>query len=266
MQSSTSLSISRSERALQSALALLWFAVIPALLAALLVRFAWPSPLTTELEWLRALAAAPFVAGALLFALLAALLGYWRRYLPGGRYLGALPPNLAQHLAMEDIAAFAAANTLRLAVATEATRARSPLAKLSSDERARLASYQTELDAALIGRDRPAVEAAHRALLALAEPALRARDTRNLAATLLLLGVVAGAALLVRGHAFQICRVLSSSMLPVLEPGDYLLAKKLSYSSSDATTLPKRGTIVVFRRRFRARHGRADQARDRFAR
>jgi len=37
-------------------------------------------------------------------------------------------------------------------------------------------------------------------------------------------------------------------MLPVLEPGDYLLAKKLTYSSSNATALPKRGTIVVFRR------------------
>jgi len=97
-------------------------------------------------------------------------------------------------------------------------------------------------------RDRPAVEAAQRGLLAIAEPALRARDARNLFATLLLLGVVAGAALLVRGHAFQICRVLSSSMLPVLEPGDYLLAKKLSYSGSNPATLPKRGSIVVFRR------------------
>src|SRR5450631_3130941 len=146
MQSSSPLSITRGERALQSALALLWFGVTPALLAALLLRFAWPSPLTTELEWLRALTAAPFVAGALLFALLAALLGYWRRYLPGGRFLGALPPSLAQHLATEDIAAFAAANTLRLSIATEAKRARSPLSTLSADERARLASYQQELD------------------------------------------------------------------------------------------------------------------------
>ena len=246
MHFSSPLSITRGERALQSALALLWFGAIPALLAALLLRFAWPSPLTTESEWLQALGAAPFVSGALLFALLAALLGYWRRYLPGGRYLGALPPSLAQHLALEDIAAFTAANTLRLSIAAEAKRARSPLAKLGTDEQAGLASYQQELDAALIQRDRPAVDAAQRSLLALAEPALRARDTRNLASTLLLLGIVAGAALLVRGHAFQICRVLSSSMLPVLEPGDYLLAKKLSYSSS--TPLPRRGTIVVFRR------------------
>ncbi|HEY5375405.1 MAG TPA: signal peptidase I [Polyangiaceae bacterium] len=248
MHSSSPLSITRSERALQSTLALLWFGVIPALLAALLLRFAWPSPLTAESEWLRALAAAPFVAGALLFALLAALFGYWRRYLPGGRYLGVLPPSLAQQLAMEDIADFAAASTLRLSIATEAKRTRSPLSKLNADERARLASYQTELDAALIRRDRAAVDAAQRGLLAIAKPALRARDARNLFTTLLLLGGVAGAALLVRGQAFQICRVLSSSMLPVLEPGDYLLAKKISYSSSNRATLPKRGTIVVFRR------------------
>jgi signal peptidase I len=248
MHFSSAISITRGERALQSTLALLWFGVIPALLAALLLRFAWPSPLSTNSEWLRALAAAPFVAGALLFAVLAALLGYWRRYLPGGRYLKALPPSLAQHLAMEDIAGFAVANTLRLSIATEAKRARSPLSKLSTDERARLANYQAELEAALIRLDRPAVGAAQRGLLSIAEPALRARGARNLCATLVLLGVVAGAALLVREHVIQICRVLSSSMLPLLEPGEYLLANKLAYSSSNETALPRRGTIVVFRR------------------
>ncbi len=246
MHTSSPLEITRADRALQSALALLWFGLIPALLAALFLRFAWPSPLTSESEWLRELAAAPFVAGALLFGLLATLLRYWRRYLPGGRYLGALPPTLAERLAREDIAGFAAANTLRLSIAQEAKRVRSPLSKLNPDERTRLDSCQHELEAALVRHDRPAVDTAQRELLALAEPALRAREARNLFSTVLLLGVVAGAALLLRAHAFQICRVLSSSMLPLLEPGDYLLANKSSYSSSRA--LPKRGSIVVFHR------------------
>jgi len=246
MHANFHLSLTRGERGLQSALALHWFGLIPALLAALLVRFAWPSPLTAESEWLRALAAAPFVAGALLFGLLAALLYYWRGYLPGGRYLGALPPTLAQRLARDDLAAFAAANSLRLSIAAEAKRARSPLSKLNPDERARLDSSQGELEAALLRGDRPALGAAQRELLMLAEPTLRARETRSLFSTVLLLGLVGGAALFLRAHAFQICRVLSSSMLPLLESGDYLLAKRSSYSSPHA--LPKRGSIIVFRR------------------
>ncbi|HET7544361.1 MAG TPA: hypothetical protein VFK05_31035, partial [Polyangiaceae bacterium] len=153
----SSLSLSRGERALQSGLALHWFGLIPALLAALLVRFAWPSPLTSESEWLRALAAAPFVAGALLFGLLAALLYYWRGYLPGGRYLGALPPSLAQGLNRDDLATFCTANSLRLSIAAEAKRPRSPLSKLAPEERAQLDLCQGQLEAALLRSDRAAV-------------------------------------------------------------------------------------------------------------
>jgi len=109
-----------------------------------------------------------------------------------------------------------------------------------------LLAIRQELDAALIRRDRPAVDAAQRGLLLIAAPAVRAREARNLASTLAAARTVAGAALLVRGHAFQICRVLSGSMLPVLEPGDYLLAKKLTYSSSNATALPKRAPSSCF--------------------
>ncbi|HET7544787.1 MAG TPA: signal peptidase I, partial [Polyangiaceae bacterium] len=78
------------------------------------------------------------------------------------------------------------------------------------------------------------------------ERTLRARETRSLLSTVLLLALVGGAALLLRSHAVQICRVLSSSMLPLLEPGDYLLAKRGSRWSPQA--LPKRGSVVVFRR------------------
>lgn len=248
MYASTPLTITRADRALQWAFALLWLGLIPALLATLLLRFAWPSPLSAESESLRSLAAAPFVAGALIFALLAALLRYWRRYLPGGRYLTPLPPNLAQRLMTADLEAFGAANTLRLSLATETQRAHSPLAKLDPEQRARLQTCLQALEAALMRRDRPAAEAAQRELLVLAAPALRAREGRNLFSTLLLLAVVAAAALLCRSRAVQICRVLSSSMLPQLEPGDYLLAKKMSYSGSNASSLPKRGSVVVFRR------------------
>jgi len=238
--------MTRGERTLQSLLALHWFGLIPALLAALLVRFAWPSPLTGDSEWLRTLAASPFVVGALLFGLLAALLYYWRVYLPGGRYFVALSPSLAQRLTKDDLAAFAAANSLRLSIAAETKRARSPLSKLEPDERARIEGAQGELEAALLRGDRSGVESAQRKLLPLAQPTLRARETRNLLSTVLLLAVVGGAALQLRTHAFQICRVLSSSMLPLLEPGDYLLVKRGAYSSPRA--LPKRGSIVVFRR------------------
>jgi len=93
-------------------------------------RWAGPGPLAPALrlaqsahhrvEWLRALAAAPFVAGALLFALLAALFGYWRCYLPGGRYLGRVAPEWRSAAYGGLVAAFGAANALRLSIATEA--------------------------------------------------------------------------------------------------------------------------------------------------
>jgi signal peptidase I len=240
------LSLSLSERAFKAALAVLWFGVIPALLVAVVLRFAWPSPVAASSEWLRAAGAAPFAAGAVLFGLLALLARYWRFYLPGGRYLDALPPNLARRLTLNQLESLGTACRLQHAVRSELRRPSSALAKLNAEERARLQAHQVELSNAVESADLTAVSLAQASVSSLAEGALRARKLRNLLATGCVLLVAGGAARLMRERSVQLCRVLSASMLPGLEPGDFLVARRAAYS---AEKLPKRGAIVVFRKR-----------------
>jgi signal peptidase I len=235
--------MTQTERALKAVLAALWFALIPALLALVLLRFAWPSPVAASSEWARAIGAAPFVFVALLFALLAMLARYWRFYLPGGRYLDALPPKLASRLTPEQLEPLAAGSRVHHAVQSELGRKASALAQLSDEQRALLQAHQAELANALDNADVPAVSEARASVSAIAEGALRARKLRNLLATLLVLLVAGGAARLMRQRGFQVCRVLSASMLPLFEPGDFVLARRAAYASDK---LPARGAVVVF--------------------
>jgi signal peptidase I len=70
-------------------LRLTWLAVIPLLGAAVLCRYALPTPLTGfALE-------RPVEIGVVVFVALAALINYWRFYLPGGRFIAKLPLDVA---------------------------------------------------------------------------------------------------------------------------------------------------------------------------
>ncbi len=239
------LSLTLSERAFKVALAALWFGVIPALFATVALRFAWPSPVAASSEWLRAIGAAPFAAGAVLFGLLALLARYWRFYLPGGRYLDAMPPSLARRLTLDQLEPLGSACRLQHAVQSELRRRSSALSKLNAEERARLQAQQLKLSNAVESVDLTAVSLAQASVSSLAQGALRARKQRNVVATLVVLLAAGGAALLMRERSVQLCRVLSASMLPGLEPGDFLVARRAAYS---AEKLPKRGAVVVFRK------------------
>jgi signal peptidase I len=168
--------VPRFERLAAPALRGLWFVVIPALLAALLLRVFTPTLNQTEPgtfhRFLATAASEHAVFGlAAAFLFFAAVLRYWRALLPGATYL---------------------------------------------EERA--ARQETAGRSALYW--------------------------------LLLLGAAAAAALLLRAAFFQNYRVLSSSMLPTLAPGDQLIATQKVYGQSwlggGARQVPPRGDVVVF--------------------
>src|SRR6478752_8174317 len=76
----------------------LWFAIIPLILSGVILRYL--TPYSTAAGGLEAAFSRFAYEHTLLFALslfvsLAALFRYWRAFLPGGRYLFALPPELA---------------------------------------------------------------------------------------------------------------------------------------------------------------------------
>lgn len=81
---------SKASRAARQALGLLWFGVIPALLAALVIK-CWLPPVTEASGLGAKLAAAArehrIALGALLFLGFSLLARYWRGFLPGGKHL-----------------------------------------------------------------------------------------------------------------------------------------------------------------------------------
>jgi len=76
-------------------LAALWFAVLPALVAALTLRFLVPPLVVGNSDFvkdaIRFAQEQPLIVGVGLFLLFAAVARYWRSSLPGGRYLSAPP-------------------------------------------------------------------------------------------------------------------------------------------------------------------------------
>jgi signal peptidase I len=229
----------------QSALQTLWFVVIPALLAIVAVRFLVPRAAPGVDGALGIVArvghGVPLVLGALLFVVFSALTRYWRFRLPGGRFLSALPANLASAASVEQLPGRATAASLHRWLSAPATR-RSLQSPLSDKDRAQVEVQVGALWQGLETGDDERVQAAVSVLERLTAPALATRWRRETVGLTVTVAMALGAVLLLRAKVAEPYSVLSASMLPTLEPGDEVIGNKLAYRA----TSPRRGDVVVF--------------------
>jgi signal peptidase I len=231
----------------------LWFAVIPALLAATAIHWLVPEPRvgSSGLERaLRQLASGyPFYSPLALFLLFCWLLRHWRFSLPGGRYSSALAPELAARAAPALLAKLEPAAQFQAWLERPRVRARL-LPELTGDRLTQFETQRAALASALSTLDVAAARSAVPALRSLLTPELRASRARELAGFAALLAAAALLAFALRGSAFQIYRVTSGSMLPSLVPGEYVLASRLAYAlpGQKSVSVPARTNMVVFRR------------------
>jgi signal peptidase I len=247
MTSATVSDAGATERALRALLRALWFGVIPALFAGVVLRhLVLPSAVPFAPEPLRGLgtlaARHQGVAYALLFLGFAALTRYWRFRLPGGRFLTALSARLALSVPSARLEKYSAAAALHSALGEPGMRRRARRA-LSEQVLREIDEEREVLGAALAMDHAERLEAAHSALALKAKPLLRARAARHALALGLATSLAAAAALAVRG-SLQIYRVASGSMLPTLDPGCHVLVDQRAYRGG---VLPRRGDIVVSR-------------------
>jgi len=239
----------------QALLRALCFAVIPALLAGLTIRYLGPEPANGD-GGLNVVAVAvnqypiPSVLG--LFLLFATLLRYWLPRAPGGRYASALPVRIAACIAPRDLRAFVeAAEMLRL---LDKSAARRDLAKsLPTEQNAALGRQLDELASALAGDDVERVTRTASTLRALAAPRIAAHQRRDTLVLVVGLTAAGAAAFALRTVVVETYQVLSGSMLPALRAGDRIVVSKLAYRSGFGsrevlTSAPRRGDLVVFRK------------------
>lgn len=235
----------------RAALRALWFVVIPGFLAGVWLRYLVPSgtaladvesPLSRVLQQRMLVLLGLF----LLFALLAR---YWRFYLPGGRYLSALPLGLVERVRRSDLSRFSAAQEQLNEL--EKAQKRAPAKVLA--QQSELNAAALELRAALEANEATQVEAARQRLAKLAEPALRRQSLRQTLVFGVMLAAAAVLAVGFRTRVFQPYQVLSGSMLPGLLVGDHLGTNKLAF---DAAHPPGRGELIVFQH---AIEGQADE-------
>jgi signal peptidase I len=223
----------------------LWFVVAPAALTLLALRLL-PTPFEVGAGGaavVRLLDAHALVLGVALFSLIAALIRYWRFYLPGGRRLfpdsGLVPPATAR----ERLRAYEGPARLLDRLAEPATCARLG-ERLGQAQRLALEAACARLRQALAA-DQPAEVELARAELERLAPQELSRPLRRRLSTLALVVSAAMAASLLRGTAGALFHVTSSSMLPTLAPGDVIVTSKLAYAGSRP---PRRGELIVFQR------------------
>jgi signal peptidase I len=226
-------------RSLQRLLQFLWWVLIPALGAAVLVRETLPRANAGGAVLRVLFADGHFVwSGLALFLLLVVLARYWWRYLPGGRYLSPLAPLLAGRLEARTLPVFVSATKLVARLSDPRVR-KQVLARLSGHAAAGFEMRLAALAASLRGNDAAEVEREAGELAALVRPELK-RQARDGWLSLSLGSALAIVlALLVKRFAVQIYEVEGSSMLPSLEPGQYVLATRLG------SVEPRRGDLVI---------------------
>jgi signal peptidase I len=232
----------------QLVLRALWEALIPALAAAVVLRFFTPSVASGFpglIAWLGR--REPVLFGVGLFFVFSGLVRYWRFWLPGGRYASTLPADLVPG----ERSAPRLAEWARMASAYRylaSTRGRRAVARaLPPAEGETVAQMTTELGAALQAADWAGARAATEALTTLVAPVLRARQRRSLATTAVAVGSAAVLALGIKAWVAQSYVVLSGSMLPTLEPKDRIAGNKLGWQRPFAGKSPVRGDVIVFR-------------------
>ena len=234
------------QRLAQAILRALWVGVIPALLAAVATKYLVPPDgpglpgFVAKLE-----RGFPAVLLAALFLGLSAVARYWRYRVPGGRYALALDPSVAPDERdpekLREWESFAA-----LRGALDRPRARQGWARADPAWQAETEARLAELGKALKASDLGAARLAAAALEPVAAPVLGASRRRDAAATIVTVAVAGIAAWAVRANVVEGYRVLSSSMLPTLEPDDRIVGKRVHYGADPADT-PSRGDVVVFR-------------------
>jgi signal peptidase I len=238
----------------QAALRAIALVVIPALLAGLCLRYVVPAPGSAD-GWLEPVATVgsqyPIPSAFGLFLLFGWLVRYWRKALPGGGYLDALPLRIAACVPRRDRDTYVrASETYRaLAGAKHAHRMKKALSPES------YAAFETELAELVQALDEVRVDRVSRAMLAVQSLAASPLAARRRREAILFGGglcLAALAALTVRLWVVETYQVLSGSMLPALKAGDRFVANKLAYrnfasAARDALLpLPQRGDLIVF--------------------
>jgi signal peptidase I len=235
------------EELAQRALVALWVGVVPALVAAVAMRYLVP-PAGTGVRGVVSLLGHrfPLYGWAALFLLFSALARYWRLNVPGGRYACALPAHLVpEEKDARRLAEWTDAATLYEALRSPAAQRR--LGAMVDRERASKAvAALGALHAALAAGDRTRMVEARRAVEDAASPLLSSKRRRGRIAWTATVAAAAAAALLVRARVAEPYYVLSPSMLPTLAPADLVAGSKLGYAFA-ADHLPARGDVVVFR-------------------
>jgi signal peptidase I len=223
----------------------LWLVMIPALLAGATLRYLVPPSSELRLE-----APVPLAVG--LFLLFAALLHYWRFYLPGGIFFAALAPALAARYPRARLSEASAAALFGESAKKRSMRRRLE-ARLSAEELAELDARLADLRRGLEAADVQHVRSAREAAMKLAAPVFRSNELRQVALLALGLTTAAACAVLLRTNVVQPYRVLSASMLPTLQPGDHVALGKTAYGvrlpwgvEARKAELPRRGDVVVF--------------------
>jgi signal peptidase I len=227
---------------MQRALVALWTGVVPALLAAAVLRYLVPPPggglhgMVATLVGSR-----PVVVWAALFLMFTALARYWRFRIPGGRYASALPA----HLAPAELRAERLHDLARAAKIYDQLRSPRVERRISPDLRVEFHGALAELRQALEGGD--GVRAAA-ALQTIAKPGAGALARSRRREALVWVASVGGAVLLAAGLRAAVAQpylVASDSMMPTFDAGDQVLASKVSYALR-AGHVPARGDVVVF--------------------
>jgi signal peptidase I len=232
--------------AVQAVLQALWVGVIPALLAALSVRFLVPPSGVGLRRVVAALGHAhPVQLGVALFFVFSLIARYWRFRVPGGRYASSLPASVAPDERDGDrLAEWASLARLSKAVTSSAVRGR--LARTQEGAaRTALEARTTDLERALETADLASARVAAESIRALAEPALAAKRHRDAGMTLGAVAVAAAIALGARAEVAQSYRVVSNSMIPTFEADDQILGRRMTYA--EPSRLPARGDVVLFR-------------------
>lgn len=234
-------------RAAQRALSALWLAIVPGLLATIVLRYLVP-PAGDGFAGMVAALGGRFAlyAWAGLFVLFSALARYWRFRVPGGRYASALPAHVVTgERRPEVLAEWSDAAAFYERLRAGATRRRI--------ERALGPEVLAEVDR-LLFEMRAAFDAGDRRLLADSRGRLESRAARGLArsrrfelgATLSLVAAAGAAMLLARACVGEQYRIVSTSMLPTLQPDDRVLGGRPALSAVAGGAL-RRGDVVVFR-------------------
>jgi|CZKU01.1.fsa_nt_gi signal peptidase I len=242
----------RARSVARAVLAALWLAMIPALLAAWVVRFLVPAVVTGSNDVVRdavnAAHAYPAVLGIGLFLLFAAAARYWRFSLPGGQHLGATRPPGAERLDASRLRVYMAAAALDKSLGSPRMRRRLERV-LGVPRLAELDELLGELRVAMEARDDAAVERASAAARALAAPVLARSQALEAARLVGGLAMAAALGFGVRDRLVESYSVLSGSMLPTLQPDDRIAGNRLAYRSLGGTvsSLPRRGDVIVFR-------------------